>query len=54
VVSDGCVVSRAVITIAAGNGLPLESRTTVGDVSSVSGGLFGSDDGMKSEIVPVT
>ena len=54
VVSDACVVSAAVIRMGAGNGLPVESCTTVGVISSVAGGLFGSAAGMNSCTVPVT
>src|SRR5258705_5596527 len=48
VVSDACVVSAAVIRIGTGSGLPLESNTTEGLMSSVVGGLGGSADGMNS------
>src|ERR1700674_1541517 len=53
-VSDAWVVSAAVIKIGAGSWLPVESNVTVGVMSSVSGGLCGSADGMNSCTVPVT
>ena len=48
VVSEACVVSAAVIRIGTGSGLPVESNTTEGVMSSVVGGLGGSADGMNS------
>src|SRR6266508_1103300 len=48
-------VSVAVSVIGAGNGLPLESRITLGAPAiSVTGGLLGSAPGMNSWTVPVT
>src|ERR1043166_9912691 len=46
--------SVGVSVIAAGSELPVETIPTVGPVSSVAGGLFGSLLGLNSETVPVT
>src|ERR1051325_2065627 len=53
-VSDAWVVSAAVIWIGAGKGFPVEINITVGETSSVIGGLLGSAFGTYSDIVPVT
>src|SRR5262249_16830977 len=46
--------SVVVKVTAAGSELPVETTPTVGPVSSVSGGLFGSLLGRNSETVPLT
>jgi len=46
--------SAGVNVIATGSELPVETTPTVGPVSSVTGGLFGSLLGLNSETVAVT